>query len=73
MTSPDRLERSDSFNSRYKPTFDVNLNQWVIRVPAEGMKPMPDGSYEVTLPAYLSRAMSIGGNILRPMRKEYRN
>lgn len=35
--------------------------------------PKSDGSYEVHLPIYASRALAIGGNILRPIRKKYRD
>jgi hypothetical protein len=48
------------------------MSGYYVRVPSTDVKASPDGSYEVRLPVYASRAMAIGGNILRTLRKEYR-
>ena len=63
----------ESFTARYKPTFDVKQDEWVLQVPSSNVLQKSDDFYEVRLPLYVSRALAIGGNILRNIRKEYRN
>jgi hypothetical protein len=60
-----------SFNSSYNPEFKDN--EWIITVPNNRVLQMESGYCEVHLPIYTSRALAIGGNILRPLRKKYRN
>ena len=68
----DKLESSSSFTSRYKLRFDAPADQWVFQVSADAITPLANGFFEVRLPVYAGRAMAIGGNILRNLRKEYR-
>lgn len=66
------LIENESFRFRYNLEFDKNRDEWILLVPSADVKASPNGSYEVRLPVYASRAMAIGGNILRKLRKEYR-
>lgn len=66
------MGRNESFTSKYKLKFDKDRDEWVLIVPGIAVKVISGGSYEVHLPVYASRAMAIGGNILRNIRKEYR-
>ena len=68
-----RLLKSESFVSKYKPRFDQEQDEWVLQVPANSVRQNSDNSYEIRLPLYASRALAIGGNILRNPRKEYRD
>jgi hypothetical protein len=63
---------SESFTSKYKLTFDQKQDEWVLQVPSSAVKRKSKDFYEVRLPVYASRALAIGGNILRKPRKEYR-
>lgn len=61
-----------SFSSTYKPRFIADSNEWILEVPSSEVKRIQGGFYEIRLPVYASRALAIGGNILRPLRKKYR-
>jgi len=63
---------NESFMSRYKPTFDQEKDEWVLYVPQSSVSQNADGSFEVRLPVYAGRALAIGGNKLRNLRREYR-
>ena len=63
---------SGSFTSKYNLKFDKELDEWIFQIPSTAVKAHSDGSYEVRLPVYASRAMAIGGNILWNLRREYR-
>ena len=65
------IHESISFNSIYKPEF--NNNEWVLQIPKSAVIEESANYYEVHLPVYASRALAIGGNILRPLRKKYRD
>jgi hypothetical protein len=60
-----------SFMSIYKPEFDQEQNEWILQVLTSSVIRRSD-IYEVHLPVYSSRALAIGGNVLRPLRKKYR-
>jgi hypothetical protein len=64
--------KSESFTSRYKPKFDPERDEWILQVPCSDVKLKSDNFYEVRLPVYASRALAIGGNILRKQRRAYR-
>ncbi len=64
--------KSESFTSKYKPTFNDEQDEWVLQVPSSAVIRKPKNFYEVRLPIYASRALAIGGNILRNLRKKYR-
>jgi len=66
------MAKSESFTSRYKPTFDQKQDEWVLQVPSSAVIRKSKDFYEVRLPIYAGRALAIGGNILRNLRKEYR-
>lgn len=53
--------------------FDQKQDEWVLQVPSNDIIRRSKDSYEVRLPVYASRALAIGGNILRNLRKEYRS
>jgi len=58
----------------YKPRFDQKTDEWILRVPSSQVSKKVDGNYEVRLPLYLARTyLSIGGAILRPIRRKYRD
>jgi hypothetical protein len=63
---------NESFISRYNLKFDKDFDEWILQVPGVAVKARPDGSYEVHLPVYAIRAMTIGRNIVRNLRREYR-
>ena len=67
------MAKNESFTSKYKPTFDKERDEWVIQVPSDAVARKLGGFYEIRLPVYASRALAIGGNILRNLRKEYRD
>ena len=67
------MAKSGSFTSRYKPTFDQEQDEWVLQVPSSAVTRKSDDFYEVRLPVYAGRALAIGGNILRNLRKDYRD
>jgi hypothetical protein len=67
------MAKSQSFTSRYKPMFDQEQDEWVLQVPSSAVTRKSDDFYEVRLPVYAGRALAIGGNILRNLRKEYRD
>jgi hypothetical protein len=67
------MEKSGSFTSRYNPTFDQEQDEWILQVPSNAVKRISNDFYEVRLPVYASRALAFGGNILRNLRKEYRD
>lgn len=66
------MAKNESFTSRYKPTFDQERDEWVLQVPSTAVIRKSDDFYEVRLPVYASRTLAIGGNILRNLRKQYR-
>jgi len=66
------MVKNESFMSRYKPFFDQEQDEWILQVPANAITRRSNKLYEVRLPLYASRAIAIGGNTLRKMRKEYR-
>jgi hypothetical protein len=67
------MPNTESFTAKYKPTFDPERDEWSLQVPSSAVTLKQDGSYEIRLPLYASRALAVGGNILRPKRKEYRD
>ncbi len=67
------MANSESFTSRYKPMFDQERDEWVLQVPSSAVTRKSKDFYEVRLPVYASRALAIGGNILRNLRKQYRD
>lgn len=64
---------SESFTTRYKPSFNEKRDEWVLRVPSGAVTRISNRFYEVRLPLYASRALAIGGNILRLRREKYRD
>jgi len=62
-----------SFNSIYKPVFSEKDNEWILEIPKEAVTRKSNGNFDVRLPVYAARALAVGGNILRPKRKEYRD
>ena len=67
------MSKDESFTSRYKPRFDHEHDEWVLQVPTLDVTHKSDDFCEVRLPVYASRALAIGGDILRNPRKEYRD
>ena len=67
------MAKGESFTSRYNPALDQERDEWVLQVPSSAVTRKSDDFYEVRLPVYASRALAIGGNILRNLRKEYRD
>jgi hypothetical protein len=67
------MAKNESFTSKYKPTFDQERDEWILQVPSNTVKRKSDDFCEVRLPVYASRAFAIGGNILRNLRREYRD
>jgi hypothetical protein len=58
----------------YRPRLDQKTDEWVVFVPSSKVSKRVDGNYEVRLPLYLTRTyLSIGGAILRPIRRKYRD
>jgi hypothetical protein len=66
------MAKSGLFTARYNSTFDQEQDEWVLQVPSSAVTRKSDDSYEVRLPVYAGRALAIGGNILRNLRKDYR-
>ena len=65
ITNPIRQE--------YQPTFDPSTDEWVLRVPKSSIKALDDAHSEIRLPLYLTRTyLSLGGAILRPLQRQYR-
>ncbi len=60
-----------SFNSIYKPEY--KNDKWILQVPSKDVIQNSDGNYEVCLPVYAARALAVGGNKLRLLRKDYRD
>ena len=67
------MAKNESFTSMYKPRFDQEHDEWVLQVPSNAVRRKSKRFYEVRLPLYASRTLAIGGNILRNLRKEYRD
>jgi hypothetical protein len=65
--------KDKSFTLRYSPRFDQQRDEWILQVPAGAVMRKSGDCYEVRLPVYVGRALAIGGNILRPLRKRYRD
>ncbi|NWF78189.1 MAG: hypothetical protein HXY36_06405 [Chloroflexi bacterium] len=65
--------KNKSFMLRYRPRFDQERDEWILQIPAGAVIRKSADFYEVRLPVYASRALAIGGNILRPLRKKYRD
>ena len=58
----------------FDPQFDKDKDQWVLQVSGDRVRLKEDGSYEITLPLYLTRTyLGPGGAILRPIRQRYRD
>jgi len=68
-----KVARPESFTAKYKPSFDQGGDEWILQVPQDAVRVNTDGSFEVRLPLYASRALALGGNMLRPIRKQYRD
>ena len=67
------IAKNESFMSRYKPTFDQENDEWVLQVPNSAVTRKSGDLYTIRLPVYAGRALAIGGNILRNLRREYRD
>jgi len=65
--------KDKSFTLRYNPRFDQERDEWILQIPAGAVIRKSADCYEVRLPVYASRALAVGGNILRPLRKKYRD
>ena len=65
--------KDKSFASRYNPRFDQERDEWVLQIPAGAVTRKSADRYEVRLPIYAARTLAVGGNILRPLRKNYRD
>lgn len=64
---------SNPIRSQYQPKFDQKTDEWILLVPKANVRKRKDGRWEVRLPLYLTRTyLSIGGAVLRPIRKRYR-
>lgn len=68
-----RAARNESFASRYNPRFDQERDEWVLQIPAGAVTRKSADCYEIRLPVYAARTLAVGGNILRPLRKNYRD
>jgi hypothetical protein len=64
---------AESFSSKYDVNFDAAVDQWSLKVPSNDAVQVSEGFFEIKLPFYASRVLAVGGNILRPMRKAYRD
>ena len=64
---------STSFASRYTPRFDHERDEWVLKVPSMDVIRTSEDFYEVRLPIYAGTVLAPGGNILRPLRRKYRD
>ncbi len=68
------MPTENPIRSEYQPQFDQKTDEWILHVPSGKVCKKEDGYYEVRLPLYLTRTyLSIGGAILRPMRRQYRD
>ena len=67
------VAKDKSFTLRYNPRFDQERDEWILQIPAGAVIRKSADCYEVRLPVYASRALAVGGNILRPLRKKYRD
>jgi hypothetical protein len=67
------IAKDESFTSRYKPIFDTSRDEWILEIPSSAVMRKSEDFYEVRLPVYVSRALAVGGNILRPQRRKYRD
>jgi hypothetical protein len=68
------MPASNPVRVKYQPRFDDKTDEWIVRIPSKKVRMVENGSYEVRLPFYLTRTyLSIGGAILRPLRKRYRD
>jgi hypothetical protein len=65
--------KDKSFTLRYNLRFDQERDEWVLQIPAGAVIRKSADCYEVRLPVYAGRALAVGGNILRPLRKKYRD
>jgi hypothetical protein len=68
-----RAAKDLSFAARYNPRFDQERDEWVLQIPAGAVTRTSANCYEVRLPVYAGRTLAVGGNILRPVRKKYRD
>ena len=68
-----RVAKDKSFAFRYSPRFDQERDEWVLQVSTRAVIRRSADCYEVRLPVYAARALAVGGNILRPLRKKYRD
>ena len=68
-----KASQDKSFMSRYNPRFNQKRDEWILQIPASAVIRKSADRYEVRLPVYASRALAVGGNILRPQRKKYRD
>ena len=66
------MKNNTSFTSKYKPVFDQEQDEWILQVPTTAVTRYSKDLYYVRLPVYASRSLAIGGNIIRNLRKEYR-
>jgi len=68
------MPASNPIRVKYQPHFDDKTDEWIVRIPSKKVRRVENGSYEMRLPLYLTRTyLSIGGAILRPLRKRYRD
>lgn len=68
------MSTENPIRSEYQPRLDQKTDEWILHVPSDQVRKREDGYYEVRLPLYLTRTyLSIGGAILRPMRRQYRD
>jgi hypothetical protein len=65
-------QNDKSFMAIYRPVFNESNNEWTLRLSPSAVVKRHD-YYEIRLPLYASRALAVGGNILRPIRKKYRD
>ena len=67
------VAKDKSFTLRYNPRFDQERDEWVLQIPAGAVIRKSADCYEVRIPVYAGRALAVGGNILRPLRRKYRD
>jgi 5-methylcytosine-specific restriction endonuclease McrA len=68
------MPASNPIRVKYQPNFDDRTDEWVVSIPSNKVRRLGNGSYKVRLPLYLTRTyLSIGGAILRPLRRRYRD
>lgn len=68
-----KAAKEESFSLTYRLRFDQDRDEWILQIPANAVMRKSADCYEVRLPVYASRALAVGGNILRPLRKKYRD